>query len=69
MGAEYYGIKWLKRVDAFMLRLAIRIGWSRARFLRDRIIENPQCLEFKLRLLDVCAALEEYLDDYEREFS
>ena len=69
MAAEYYGIKTLKRMDAFFLRLAIRICWSRVRFLRDCIIKNPQCLEYKIRFVEVTSTLNEYLDQYEEEFT
>ncbi|RKZ87838.1 MAG: hypothetical protein DRQ39_03500 [Gammaproteobacteria bacterium] len=69
MAAEYYGIKTLKRFDAFMFRFAIRLCWSRVKMLRARIIENPQCLEFKVRFLEVTQILNEYLDEYEREFT
>jgi len=68
MAAEYYGIKTLKRFDAFMFRLAIRLCWGRVKFLRARIIENPQCLEFKMRFIEVTKTLNKYLDEYERDF-
>ena len=59
-------MKWVHKI---MLHLAIRLAYSRLRFLRSSIAKHPDVLQFRESFAECSKDLDIYLDEYEREFT